>query len=63
MPSPRDELELVRLVSAAIEKHAHGNVEKLALSIITELRRAGFEIVRRRTSFWLKEPMAARSEE
>jgi len=37
----------VRLVSAAIEKHAHGNVEKLALGIITELRRAGFEIVRR----------------
>ena len=37
----------MRLVSAAIEKHAHRNVEKLALGIITELRRAGFEIVRR----------------
>ena len=36
----------MRLVSAALEKHAHGNVEKLALGIITELRRAGFEIVR-----------------
>jgi hypothetical protein len=30
MPSPRDELELVRIVAAAIEKHARGDVEKLA---------------------------------
>jgi hypothetical protein len=47
MPSPRDELELVRIVAAAIEKHARGDVAKLALGIITELRQAGFEIVAR----------------
>ena len=47
MPSLRDELELVRVVAAAIERHARGNVEKLALGVITELRQAGFEIVRR----------------
>jgi hypothetical protein len=35
----------VRLVAAAIEKHTLGNVEKLALGIISELRRAGFEII------------------
>ena len=46
MPSHREELELVRVVAAAIEKHARGDVTKLALGIITELRRAGFEIVR-----------------
>jgi hypothetical protein len=46
MPSLRDELELVRIVAAAIERHARGDVQKLALSIITELRRAGLEIVR-----------------
>jgi len=47
MPSRRDELELVRIVAAAIEKHARGDVAKLALGIIMELRQAGFEIVRR----------------
>ena len=46
MPSRREELALVRIVAAAIEKHARGDVEKLALGVITELRRAGFEIVR-----------------
>jgi hypothetical protein len=46
MPSLRDELELVRIVAAAIERHARGDVQKLALGIITELRRAGLEIVR-----------------
>ena len=45
MTSRREELQLVRIVAAAIEKHARGNVEKLALGIITELRQAGFEIV------------------
>ena len=48
MTSFKEELELVRIVAAAIEKHARGNVEKLALGIITELRQAGFEIVARR---------------
>ena len=47
MPSLREELELVRIVAAALEKHARGDVEKLALGIITELRQAGFEIVHR----------------
>jgi len=47
MPSRRQELELVRVVASAIEKHASGDVAKLALGIITELRQAGFEIVRR----------------
>jgi hypothetical protein len=37
----------VRIVAAAIEKHARGDVAKLARGIITELRQAGFEIVRR----------------
>ena len=48
MPSRRQELELVRVVASAIEKHARGDVAKLALGIITELRQAGFEIERRR---------------
>jgi hypothetical protein len=47
MPSRREELELVRIIAAAIEKHARGDVKKLALGIITELRQEGFEIVRR----------------
>lgn len=47
MPSLRDELELVRVVAAAIERHARGDVEKLVPRIITERRQAGFEIVRR----------------
>jgi hypothetical protein len=48
MASRRQELEVVRVVAAAIEKHARGDVAKLALGIITELREAGFEIVPRR---------------
>ena len=48
MASRRQELELVRVVAAAIEKHARGDVAKLALGIITELREAGFEIVHSR---------------
>ena len=48
MTSRREELKLVRVVAAAIEKHARGDVAKLALGIITELREAGFEIVPRR---------------
>ena len=47
MPSIRDELEIIRLVAAGIEKHARGDVTKLATGIIAELRQAGFEIVRR----------------
>jgi len=47
MPSIRDVLEIIRLVAAAIEKHARGDVAKLATGIIAELRQAGFEIVRR----------------
>ena len=47
MPSIRHELEIIRLVVAGIEKHARGDVAKLATGIIAELRRAGFEIVRR----------------
>lgn len=35
------------MIVAAIEKHARGDVAELALGIITELRQAGFEIVRR----------------
>ena len=44
MPPRREELELVRIVAAAIEKHARGHVEKPALGGITELRQAVFEI-------------------
>jgi hypothetical protein len=47
MPSIRDELEIIHLVVAAIEKHARGDVSRLATGIIAELRQAGFEIVRR----------------
>ena len=50
MPLRREELELVRVVAAAIEKHARGDVAKLAIGIITDLRKAGFEIVRHRES-------------
>ena len=50
MPLRREELELVRVVAAAIEKHAPGDVAKLAIGIITDLRQAGFEIVRHRES-------------
>ena len=49
MPSIRDELEIIRLVVAGIEKHARGDVAKLATGIIAELRQAGFETVRRHT--------------
>ena len=44
MPKLRDELEIVRVVVAAIEKHARGDVEALARGIIDELRRVGLEI-------------------
>jgi len=46
MPSLRDELEVIRPVVAGIEKHARGDLAKLATGII-ELRQAGFEILRR----------------
>jgi hypothetical protein len=35
---------MVRLVVAAIEKHARGDVPRLATGVIAELRQAGFEI-------------------
>ena len=46
MPPLRDELEIIRLLVAAVEKHARGDVAKLAAGILAELRKAGFEIVR-----------------
>ena len=46
MPQLRDELEIIRLLVAAIEKHAQGEVAKLAAGILAELRNADFEIVR-----------------
>ena len=44
MASRRQELELVRVVAAAIEKHARGDV--VALGIITELREAILRLYR-----------------
>jgi hypothetical protein len=43
---PREESEIERIIVAAIEKHARGNVEALARGIIEELRAAGLEIRR-----------------
>ena len=48
MTSLKEELELMRIVAASIERHARGDVEKLALGIINDLRQAGFDIVRPR---------------
>jgi hypothetical protein len=42
----REELEIIGIVVAAIEKHARGDVEALARGIIEELRAAGPEIRR-----------------
>ena len=58
MPSIRDELEIIRLV-AGIEKHARGDVAKLATGIIAELRQAGFEIVRRSERIETEKPVTA----
>jgi hypothetical protein len=46
MASLRDELEIFAVVVAAIEKHARGDVERLARGIIEELRQTGWEIRR-----------------
>ena len=59
MPSIRDELEIIRLVAAAIEKHARGDVAKLATGIIAELRQAGFDIVRRSEGIETEKPVTA----
>ena len=59
MPSLRDELEIIRLVVAGIEKHARGDVSKLATGIIAELRQAGFDIVRRSERIETEKPVTA----
>jgi hypothetical protein len=41
-----EESEIERVIVAAIEKHARGDVEALARGIIVELRAAGLEIRR-----------------
>ena len=46
MADPREESEIERIIVAAIEKHARGDVEALARGIIEELRDAGLEIRR-----------------
>ena len=46
MPTLREELEIMGVIIAAIEKHARGDVEALARGIIEELRAAGLEIRR-----------------
>ena len=46
MPTLREELEIMGVVIAAIEKHARGDVETLARGILEELRAAGLEIRR-----------------
>jgi hypothetical protein len=43
---PREESEIERIIVAAIEKHARGDVAALARGIIEELRAAGLEIRR-----------------
>jgi hypothetical protein len=43
---PREESEIERVIVAAIEKHARGDVEALARGIIEELRFAGLAIRR-----------------
>jgi hypothetical protein len=50
MSDRQGESEIVAVIVAAIEKHARGDVAKLAIGIITDLRQAGFEIVRHRES-------------
>ena len=46
MTDPREESEIERIIVAAIEKHARGDVDALARGIIEELRGAGLEIQR-----------------
>jgi hypothetical protein len=56
---PRDVMERIeeseRVIVAAIEKHARGDVEALARGIIDELRAAGLEI-RRTDTIPIREP-------
>jgi len=58
MPPFREKIEVERLIAAAIEKHARGDVEALARGIIVELDRAGFEIVRRSEAGACPKPMS-----
>ena len=44
MSDRQGESEIVAVIVAAIEKHARGDVERLARGIMVELYRAGFEI-------------------
>jgi len=46
MPTLREKIEIKRVIVAAIEKHARGDVEALARGIIEELDLAGYEIRR-----------------
>ena len=46
MADQREESEIERIIVAAIEKHARGDLEALARGIIEELRAAGLEIRR-----------------
>ena len=43
VPEPQEESEIERVIVAAIEKHARGDVEALARGIIEELRAAEIE--------------------
>jgi hypothetical protein len=44
MADRQDGSEIMAVIIAAIEKHARGDVERLARGIMVELFRAGFEI-------------------
>ena len=46
MADPQEKSEIERIIVAAIEKHARGDVEALARGIIEELRAAGLTIRR-----------------
>jgi hypothetical protein len=46
MAEPLDEVEIERVIVKSIVRHARGNPEALARQLVTELRRAGFEIRR-----------------
>ena len=44
MPERREESEVERIIVAAIEEHARGDVVRPARGIVLELYRAGLEI-------------------
>ena len=46
MPTFREKIEIEHVIVAAIEKHARGDVERLARGIVEDLRHAGYEIRR-----------------